>query len=382
MDEFVERIKLLDRWIEKNGWAGYDPYDLKGSQMFLKINKIRVIGFVFGQCCELFPSLSRSAFKISPQINAKAMALFGRGYLNLYRKTGDQQNLDKAIYCLNWLENNPTFGYSGHCWGYPFDWKSIIFIPQGTPSGVATSQAAHAFIDAYEVTREKRYLNIATSCCSFLLHDLKKDIISSKSMCFSYTPIDTYHVHNANLWAASVLLRIWPHIQDDTYKDIALKAYQYTVDDQNDDGSWVYWGPPNRPNTVIDNYHSGFVLECLNIARKVLTDEWIWEDALRKGLDYYKKNLFLDDGTPRLTNNSTYPIDIHSSAQAIITFSELSDIDPHSKKMANKVAKWSLANMQDVSGYFYYRKYKRRINTMPYIRWGQAWMLRAMGYLL
>ncbi len=219
--------------------------------------------------------------------------------------------LDKARYCLTWLTENPSRGYSGHCWGYPFDWQSLIFIPRGTPSGVVTSQVAHAFIDAYEILHEKRYLDIAKSCCSFILHDLKKDIINSESLCFSYTPIDTYHVHNANLWAASVLIRMWSHSHDVIYKETALKAYKYTLNNQNSDGSWIYWGPPDKYNAVIDNYHTGFVLECLNTARRVLGDEWMWEDALQKGLDYYMTNLFLDDGTPRLMDNATYPIDIH-----------------------------------------------------------------------
>ena len=289
--------------------------------------------------------------------------------------------LDKARYCLTWLTENPSRGYSGYCWGYPFDWQSLIFIPRGTPSGVVTSQVAHAFIDAYEILHEKRYLDIAKSCCSFILHDLKKDIINSESLCFSYTPIDTYHVHNANLWAASVLIRMWSHSHDVIYKETALKAYKYTLNNQNSDGSWIYWGPPDKYNAVIDNYHTGFVLECLNTARRVLGDEWMWEDALQKGLDYYMTNLFLDDGTPRLMDNATYPIDIHSCAQAMITFSELSDFDFQLKEMTQKVADWSIVNMQDSSGYFYYRKYKNRTNTMPYIRWGQAWMLRAMSNL-
>jgi len=38
--------------------------------------------------------------------------------------------------------------------------------------------------------------------------------------------------------------------------------------------------------------------------------------------------------------------------------------------------------MQDKEGYFYYRIYKNNyVNKMPYIRWGQAWMLRALSYL-
>jgi len=37
--------------------------------------------------------------------------------------------------------------------------------------------------------------------------------------------------------------------------------------------------------------------------------------------------------------------------------------------------------MQDENGYFYYRIYKNYVDRTPYIRWGQAWMLRGLSYL-
>ena len=252
MNKYQESLALFERWIDKNGWAGYDPYDIKGSQIFLHTQKIPGLNYIFSNYIEYFPRFSRFLFHIHPEYNAKAMALFARGYLNLYRFYREEKYLDKAFYCLQWLIENPNQGYSSYCWGYPFDWQSIIFIPKGTPSGVVTSQAAHAFIEAYEISHNKKYLDVAQSCCSFILHDLKKDIIDSESLCFSYTPIDTYHVHNANLWAASVLLRMWSYVPDDNYKETALMAYRYTLNDQNDDGSWVYWGPPNQFNAVIE----------------------------------------------------------------------------------------------------------------------------------
>ena len=313
-------LLALERWLDFNGWTGYDPYDIKGSCVFIHAQKHYGIPFFLNNFIEYFPKFSRLVFHIRPAYNAKAMALFARGYLNLYRASGKENYLDKARHCLMWLTENPSRGYSGYCWGYPFDWQSIIFIPKGTPSGVVTSQAAHAFMDAYEVTHDQTYLEVAKSCCSFIHQDLKKDTINSESLCFSYTPIDTYHVHNANLWAASVLIRMWSHSHDVIYKETALKAYKYTLNNQNSDGSWLYWGPPDTYNTVIDNYHTGFVLECLNTARRVLGDEWTWDDALQKGLNYYMTNLFLDDGTPRLMNNATYPIDIHSLCPSVDYF--------------------------------------------------------------
>ncbi len=38
--------------------------------------------------------------------------------------------------------------------------------------------------------------------------------------------------------------------------------------------------------------------------------------------------------------------------------------------------------MQDPSGFFYYRKYPWFTNKIPFIRWGQAWMLLALSELV
>jgi len=383
MNGVKQALKLLDMWIERNGWEGYDPYDIKGTKLFLFFQKNKYTNFASNLLLNRFPMFFRKVFRVRREINAKAMALFARGYLNLYKKSGDEAYLKKGLFCLNWLMKNPSKGYSGFCWGYPFDWQSRVFIPKNTPSGVVTSIAAHAFIDAYEILGDRKYLEIAKSCCEFILKDLNIDQVSKDKICFSYTPIDNFHVHNANLFSASTLLRTYIYIKnEEEFKEKGVMAINFTVSYQNPDGSWYYWAPPDKLLYHIDNYHTGFVLECLNICRRVLKDEFKYEEELRKGLKFYKNNLFLDDGTPKMTPNSVYPIDIHSCAQAIITFCELVDFEPNYFSMAEKVAEWTIKNMQDKEGYFYYRIYKTYVNKMPYIRWGQAWMLRALSYLV
>ncbi len=375
-------VHALDEWISKNGWAGYDPYDIKGTPLFLKLQKTGPTTFLGEFILKYFSRQARKILTVKPMVNAKAMAIFGRGYLGLYKHSGDEKYLKNAIFCLNWLSEHPSKGYSGLCWGYPFDWQSRIFIPKGTPSGVVTSIAAHAFLDGYELLNERRYLDAAKSSCSFLSNDLNIDTAADDEICFSYTPIDNFHVHNANLFSASALLRISGIVESEKYRDMGIKAFNFTVNRQNEDGSWYYWAPPDKLLYNIDNYHTGFVIECLNVARRALKDEFEHEDALRKGLRFYADNLFLNDGTPKLKHNSVYPIDIHSCAQGIITFCELADFEPKYLKMAHKAAEWSMNNMQDEKGYFYYRVYKHRVDRTPYIRWGQAWMLRALPYLL
>jgi len=377
-----DALRRLDSWIEKNGWAGYDPYDIKGIKLFLLFEKNKYTSFGSDLFLNRFPMFFRGAFRVKKQINAKAMALFARGYLNLYSRQKNKKDLNKALFCLNWLLENQSKGYSGFCWGYPFDWQSRIFIPKGTPSGVVTSISAHAFLDAYEILKDEKYLETAQSCCKFILHELNIDEIDDNNACFSYTPLDNFHVHNASLWPASTLIRTYKHLKNEKYKEMGVKAINYTVDFQNTDGSWYYWAPPDKLRHNIDNYHTGFVLECLNICRRVLKEQYKYSNEHRKGLEFYANNFFLEDGTPKMKHNSIYPIDIHSCAQGIITFYELADFNDKYLDLANRIALWTIKNMQDTNGYFYYMIYNSgRVSKIPFIRWGQAWMLRSLSYI-
>jgi hypothetical protein len=62
---------------------------------------------------------------------------------------------------------------------------------------------------------------------------------------------------------------------------------------------------------------------------------------------------------------------------------------PEAIQKAENVLNWSIKDLQDNKGYFYYGILKSRLtgirfrSKIPYIRWGQAWMLRAISrYLL
>jgi polysaccharide biosynthesis protein VpsJ len=103
---------------------------------------------------------------------------------------------------------------------------------------------------------------------------------------------------------------------------------------------------------------------------------------MMKGYEYWKHTFFLDDGTPRYYDHKTLPLDIQCCSQAIDTLVLFNALDPDSLTLASKVAKWTIRNMQDASGYFYYRRYSPRlVNKTPTLHWGQATMLCALSGL-
>ena len=63
------------------------------------------------------------------------------------------------------------------------------------------------------------------------------------------------------------------------------------------------------------------------------------------------------------------------------TLVNLRRLHPGSVALASTVARWTIANMQDPTGYFYYRKYPLITNKTPTLHWGQATMFAALALL-
>jgi hypothetical protein len=100
-----------------------------------------------------------------------------------------------------------------------------------------------------------------------------------------------------------------------------------------------------------------------------------WQKNYKRGVQYYAQNFFLADGTPKYYDEKVYPIDIHSPAEAIYFFSGEGE---EYKNLTEKIMTWMIINMWDNSGYFYFRKMPHFTNKISYIRWSQAWGLRAL----
>jgi len=127
----------------------------------------------------------------------------------------------------------------------------------------------------------------------------------------------------------------------------------------------------------VDNFHTAYVLDCFKYYIGA-TGDGRFEDNLTRGYEYWKNTFFLADGTPRYYDHKTLPIDIQCSSQAIDTLVFFNDRDPGSLSLALKIAKWTIDNMQDRSGYFYYRRYAPwLVNKTPTYIGGRQPCLRA-----
>lgn len=373
-------LTKLEEWLDQNGWAGFDPYDALNTKLLniLSFNR-RALKIAYTQGLKRIPWNIRKLLGTKVGINPKGMGILASAYLRLFQLTGNDNFSDKAKFCLDWLKNNHVDGYAGYCWGYNFDSQSRgCFLPKGTPTIVNTSFIANAFLDAYQLYNNQEFLDIARSSCEFILKDLNK-VDDGEFICFSYTPIDQTQVYNASLLGAFLLARVYCYTKESRLLDLANQAVNFVVTHQNADGSWYYGNAPFYK--WIDGYHTGFVIEALyDYINFSGNSEFL--PPLIRGINFYKENLFTPNNIPKFHHDSIYPIDIHCCAQGIITFAKLRDVQSDNMKFANEVAEWTIKNMQSRNGYFYFQKHRFFTNKIPYIRWGQAWMLKALSTLL
>lgn len=393
-----ESLFSLESYLETTDLKGYDPYDaLNSSLLSILSSQSRILRLVFTQSLKRLPINLRPLLGVRKGYNPKGMGLFLSAYLKMYDIYGDSKYLKKAIQIIDILKNLNSAGYSGFCWGYNFDWQSETDLtPKYTPTIVNTVFVADALLDAYDVTQDAEYFNIARSACDFILNDL--NILQSENgICFSYTPLDMAKIHNANLLGANLLARVYSYSAEEVLLTMAKRSVQYTLFHQNRDGSWYYGVTKNKegvwqggdkimPDTrdsgfvrYIDGYHTGFVLDSL-WAYSTYSKDKSYHENIKRGLSFYADHFFLKDGTPKYFYHKTHPVDIHS-IQAIITFSKLYSLKPYEELMS-RIATWCITNMQDSRGYFYYRKGKFWKNKIPYIRWSQAWAFLALSTYL
>jgi hypothetical protein len=147
---------------------------------------------------------------------------------------------------------------------------------------------------------------------------------------------------------------------------------------QGDRGEWAY-GPKLR-HSWIDNFHTAFVLSSLvRIGHCVSAIRPDADNAIAKGFDFWIANFFTAEGAPKYFDNQTYPIDIHSAAAAIVTLADLRDQDDRALPLVEKIAAWTTNEMWNADGFFSYQKTRSSTVRIPFIRWGQAWMVYAIA---
>ena len=377
----VQSFDQLKAYVEKHQYKGWDPYDGLTSKIFqatpLKYSSLARLAWI--QFFKRSPVNLRRLLLVKEDFNPKGLALFLSGYTRIYQKEKREEDKKAIEFLLTQIKKLQSTGYSGSCWGYPFDWQARAFFqPKQTPTVVATTYVAHALLDAFAVLQDEELVSIARSSCNFILTDLNRTAGPGGSYCFSYSPLDKTQVYNASLLASRLLARVYAHTHEPHLLEAATRSVEYCCAGQHEDGSWAYGTLPFH--SWVDNFHTGFNLECLN-DYKIYSEDESFNKNFEVGFDYYMRNFFTSKGESKYYNNTLYPIDIHSPAQLIVVLKSSGRFTNH-QALAERVLQWTITHMQHEEGYFYYQVKKAGSSKIPYMRWAQAWMFYALSVYL
>jgi hypothetical protein len=362
-------------WGEAREWRGWDPYDALNSPLAPYVTLGTALGRrLLTQAVKVAPVNIRPILGIKTDWNPKAVALLASGYARLWAAHGDEGARAHAIRWLEWLLQRSR-SEIGLGWGYHFDVQTRFFgYARGTPNAIATSFAAHAFLDGHELLDDgdPRWADAAGDVCRFLLETLLLD--EGERVYFRYLPAERELVHNANVLACSVLGRTSKRCGRADLEQTVRRALACTLRAQNPSGAWPY----SESQEWIDNFHTGYVLEGLAACEAL-------DDALRlpldRGLDFWERELFLADGTPKYYPDRSFPIDSHNYAQAIETWLAVVPWRPQSLTLAERCAARLIERMQTPEGYIAFQQRRLWKNNVPFVRWSTAPAFRALAHL-
>jgi hypothetical protein len=399
----ISFVDALFRWVEDNGWSGWDPYDLwdnpAGSWMVgRKGIAARVAGKVVARVEEAWPVSLRKLMAVRPRVNAKAMGLFAAAFLDLEVAEGGARRLrGEPAYapCFRWLDENRNTRYDGCGWGYPFDWQSRILIPRFTPTVVNSAIVGDAYWLKYRYHGDRNALARCEEICCFIATSLNRSSgRTDGSFCFSYTPLDRFQVHNANLFGAEFLVRIGKEVEREEWIRVGLDAGRFSLGEIRADGTLAYWSNEQASEGLQqDTYHSGFEIRALHgIART--TDSPAFSAAAQKYFFVWRRDFFSESGTPCFLRGDDSVVEVHACAESLLCAAALRETPGFSREDCVKhlgrvfpavvSALWKQENPE--RGYFMWKRLqrsgRRKWVDIPLIRWGEAWMLRALAAAL
>lgn len=386
--DVYQAIEKFVEWQEGNGFFSYDQYDFWSapygilSKSIYYRNKalgIPLVAPVFAADL-LFPA-SRKIFSHKKRFPI-ADAHFILAYLNLYSYTSCTQHLDKAKEIAEDLLKSSVDGYSGYCWGYPFDWMTTRGLWKGgVPLITSTGYCFEAFLALFKVTKEPGYLDIAHSIFHFALTDLKDTVVGDGVSSSSYSPIDASQIINANAYRAFVLVEGYALFKTEAAIEKATANIKFILTNQQDDGSWLYSVNDKRDHFV-DNFHTCFVLKNLIKINRILKSERIGL-AIKKGFHFYKWHLLDKNRAPlpfaKLSRINIVRRELYDYAEGLSLCLDMQAMDLEAGDVACKQVTEVVTKYQKKDGSFITRTNIFHLqNRVPYLRWPQAQLFFAL----
>ncbi len=372
-DYFIDIYRRVAATLEAADFAGADPFDGLNSRVFAKLpfSSLPIARLAWLQLFKNSPYDFRAVAKVPPTTNPVTLALAARTYGLL----GESEKMRRTVERLILLRCDPQRWGHG-AWGYPFPWQAKAFyVARGVPNVIATAYAVRTVSDCGPSTAESH--RIIADAASFIGTELVCRSANGAPY-IGYVPKADTMVHNANLWGAYVLA-LAAHRGDDAWRSLANAAVDYTLRAQTPEGSWPYG--ESSHHRWIDGFHTGYVLEALQLCRRLLKRHDLAQPIAR-GTEYYLKAFMHDDGVVPYYADGTGPLDVNNFAQMVVTL-ECVRPTPDWIALADRTLAAAVRELwRPETDAFAYQRRGRHINRISYPRWTQIWMMYALGLRL
>ncbi|MFQ3292614.1 hypothetical protein [Reinekea sp.] len=387
---FNEQIERLYIRLDSMEYKGVDPSTINFDPKVLKIRlfisslKINILSRVLNSILSrvIFYSGGLSVKIIRPKKRtfSKGIALVISGLS--FRKNLELEKVDNLIKVLMDKKIDGMYLWA-HDIPYGFPGGEKIYAD--TPNLVTSAFVANSIFDLYKKTEDEKWSGLFLKIVDDIELHIPFKNISSDQICFMYTPISNYHVHNANLLYSELLAKKYSITKEPYLLELITKSIAYTIGDFMRCRKYRYAGPPTENDTV-DNYHTGFVLRSLaeieiHLGRNLSFDLISIISDLK---DFY----FSTFVKKYIVRGSDNLIQSHSLAEMIIVYSMFKDeLDVERRaEIETSISKTFNLLYSTKYGYFYNNVKQivlfKLVDKTEMIRWSNSWMLYAMEYFM
>jgi hypothetical protein len=390
-EEELETVVLrFVEWLNRYGETSFDHQsffasDLGRSAKALYYRKpllgtLAVAPMIFSEA--FVPSARRLFWK--PQRFPIADAHFAMGFAFLSQVLNQKRFYQRAVHFLEVLKETRSPGYDNYCWGYPFNWETRNgTIREGTPLITTVPYAYEAFLLVHQIDGDNKWLEVMRSIAEHALLNYHDVVTSANASSCAYKPDpnDPCGVINASAYRAFLLTRAGVDFSDERYHRTAERNLSFVIESQNADGSWYYSTDGERD--FVDHFHTCFVLKAL-AKIEGLTGNPLCTEAIERGVDYYVRNLFDDEGLPkpfsRRPRLTVYRRELYDYAECINLATLLKGrflpLDDILARVMN------LHGWQKRDGSFRSRQLLFGWDNTPMHRWAQAQLFRSLCFNL
>jgi len=372
-DRAVVAYRRLSGLLLGEDFTGWDPYDGLRSPWLRATTPTTFLRRAAIQGVKRAPIGARRLLGVKPCRHTKGLALCVMAYARTAAAGVDPMAKSLALSLAHDLIELSVQDEAGIGWGYDFDVQTRWgYYRCGTPNAVVTAFAGHALLDAAALHDDKSLVDAARLAASYASKRLAVE--EGNEGYFAYYAGSQVPIHNASLLVASMIARCVDPGSEAS--DRAEAAVKYSLNRQQQDGSWRYGEAPGLE--WVDGFHTAYLLLDLDRWNRYVGTLNV-DDALGRGLDLYMWRLIDADGVPRASLTARYPVDIHACATAISVLSTLTPRDSRASATASRVLEWTLAHMSRADGGFAFQRHRLWRDSRPFFRWSDAHMLLALA---